>query len=56
MLTSKRFIATAISGLVFVVGTFFFHQQPIEFATAIGIVLAPYLAAESYRSSETIKK
>jgi hypothetical protein len=54
MLKSKRFIALIVSGVIFITGTFFFHQPPIELATGIGIILAPYLAAESFRSSETI--
>ena len=56
MLKSKRFIGITAAGLIFVIGTFFFHQSPIEFASAIGILLTPYLAAESLKPSDTINK
>lgn len=51
MFKSKRFIAVTVSAVLFIIGVFFYHQQPIEFATGIGIILAPYLAAQSYRGS-----
>ena len=54
MLKSKRFIGITAAGLIFVIGTFFFHQSPIEFASAIGILLTPYLAAESLKPSDKI--
>ena len=55
MLKSKRFLATIVAGIIFVVGTFFFKAEPIALATGIGIILAPYLAAESYTKSKEIK-
>jgi hypothetical protein len=51
MLNSKRFLLTVISGIVFLAGTLFFKVEPIAFASGIGIILAPYLAAESYKPS-----
>lgn len=51
MLKSKRFLAVIASAVIFIVGCFFFEQKPIEFATAIGIILAPYLAAQTFRGS-----
>ena len=53
MLKSKRFIATIASGLIFIVGVFFFKVEPVGLATGIGIILAPYLIAETYKQSNT---
>ena len=52
MLKSKRFLATIASGIVFCAGVFLLHAEPIGLATGIGIILAPYLAAESYTQSK----
>jgi hypothetical protein len=52
MFKSKRFLAILVAGIVFLVGVFIFHTEPIAFATAEMIIVAPYLAAESYRSSD----
>lgn len=54
MLKSKRFLATLISVIVFVTGVFFFKCDPVTLATGIGIILAPYLAAETYSNSKKI--
>lgn len=51
MLKSKRFLMTVVSIVIFCLGVFFAKQNPIELATGIGILLAPYLAAQSYRKS-----
>jgi hypothetical protein len=53
MFKSKRFLATLVAGIVFIVGTFFFEQEPVPFASALAILLAPYLAAQTFRSSIT---
>lgn len=53
MLKSKRFIAVICSGIIFCIGTFFFKVEPVNLATGIGIILAPYLVAESYVKSKT---
>jgi hypothetical protein len=52
MLKSKRFLALIASGIIFVTGTFFFKVDPVNLATGIGIILAPYLAAETYSKSK----
>jgi hypothetical protein len=52
MLKSKRFLAVLVAGVVFLVAVFAFHVEPIAFATAEMIIVAPYLAAESYKPSE----
>ena len=58
MLKSKRFLSTVVAMVIFIVGVFFFDVKPVELATGIGIILAPYLAAQAYRKSdiETDKK
>jgi len=53
MLKSKRFLLTCISGVVFLVGSFVFKVEPVGLATGIGIILAPYLAAESFKPSNS---
>jgi hypothetical protein len=53
MLKSKRFLLTCISGIAFLTGVYFFHAEPIGLATGIGIILAPYLAAETISQSKT---
>jgi len=52
MLKSKRFLATVVSMIIFIIGVFFFEVKPVELATGIGIILAPYLAAQAYRKSD----
>jgi hypothetical protein len=57
MLNSKRFLAVLVAGIVFLVGVFVFHTEPIAFATAEMIIVAPYLAAQTLRgSNEELKK
>lgn len=52
MLKSKRFLAVLVAGIVFLIGVFVFHTEPIAFATAEMIIVAPYLAAETYKPSD----
>jgi len=51
MLKSKRFLVTLVSMIIFVIGTFWFKVDPVALAGGIGIILAPYIAGQSYRSS-----
>lgn len=51
MLKSKRFLAIITAGIVFLCAVFIFHVEPIGFATAEMIIVAPYLAAETYKPS-----
>lgn len=51
MLKSKRFLAVLVAGVVFLVAVFVFHVEPIAFATAEMIIVAPYLAVETYKPS-----
>ena len=53
MLKSKRFLAVIVAGIVFLVATLVLHQEPIPFATAVMIIVAPYLVAETYSKSKT---
>jgi hypothetical protein len=52
MFKSKRFLLTVISILLFCGGVFLAKIDPVSLATGIGILLAPYLAAQAYRKSE----
>jgi hypothetical protein len=54
MLKSKRFLATIVGVIIFIIGVFVFKIHSIELATGITILLAPYLAAESYSPSNII--
>lgn len=55
MLKSKRFLLTIISILLFCGGVFLAKIDPVSLATGIGILLAPYLAAQAYRKSDIEK-
>lgn len=50
MLKSKRFITLLISMIVFIIGISV-GSDPISLGTGITLVSAPYLTAESFRSS-----
>jgi hypothetical protein len=51
MLKSKRFLTTIAAGIIFIAGVFFFHAKAIDLATGISVILAPYLAAETFNPS-----
>lgn len=51
MLKSKRFLAIVIAGIVFIIAVIFFDVEPIAFASAEMIIIAPYLVAETYKPS-----
>jgi hypothetical protein len=53
MYKSKRFIATCVAGIVFIIGAFVLHLEPVGLSSGIGIILAPYLVAETYKPSNT---
>ena len=44
-LKSRKFLFTCISVIIFCIGVWVFNQAPIDMASAITILTAPYLAA-----------
>jgi hypothetical protein len=52
MIKSKRFWIVTAGTLIWIVGVFHFHQNPVSFATGLALMEAPYLAAETFRPSE----
>lgn len=49
---NKRLKTLIISSSIWLVGVLIFKQDAVHFAEAIALVVAPYLAAETYRPSE----
>jgi hypothetical protein len=56
MLKSKRFLYSCAAFAAYLIGVFIFKLNPIEYATGITILLTPYLAAQTFRGSNTQSK
>lgn len=52
MIKSKRFWVLTAGALVWLIGVFFFSQDAVHFAEAEALIIAPYLAAETFRPSD----
>jgi len=51
MIKSKRFLLTCIAFTTFIFAVFILKYEPVNVATGISIVLAPYLAVETFNKS-----
>lgn len=55
-LKSKRFFFTMLALVIWVVMLLITSYSPIEVASGLSILLAPYLAAESWKKSDSTVK
>jgi len=53
-LNSKRFYIMVISIVIFCIGVFITKVEPVKMAESIGLLLSPYLLAESYKPTKNI--
>ena len=56
MLKSKRFIAFLISILVFIITILITKFSPVEVASAVSILSAIYIGADTFRPSKDAKE
>jgi predicted cobalt transporter CbtA len=56
MFKSKRFLATLVAGIIWLLGVLVFNQDAVSFAEGVCLIVAPFVIGQSYRPSTNNRK